>query len=127
MEPLEDPVPRRSNPERWSIARLIPVVVIVVVLVVAGGLVGYASGKNHSPVTVRTGVAYSTPSQIEVTANGWVYNVPLTVEWFSPDGTMNDGSRPACLQPGARSQIRFGSVTVTAQGSTWRPVVWVRC
>jgi hypothetical protein len=127
MEPLEDPVPRRSNPGRTVYARLIPVAVIVVVLVVVGGLVGYASGEHHSPVTVRTGVAYSTPSQIEVTANGWVYNVPLTVQWFSADGTMNDGSRPACLQPGAHSQIRFGSVSVTAQGSTWRPVVWVRC
>ena len=127
MEPLEDPVPRRSNPAEWSIARLIPVVVIVVVLVVVGGLVGYASGEHHSPVTARTGVPYSTPSQIEVTATGWVYNIPLTVQWVSADGTLNDGSRPACLQPGAHSQIRFGSVSVTAQGSTWRPVVWVRC
>jgi hypothetical protein len=70
MEPLEDPVPRRSDPAEWSIARLIPVVAIVVVLVVVGGLVGYALGEHHSPVTVRTGIAYSTRAQIEVTANG---------------------------------------------------------
>jgi hypothetical protein len=127
MEPLEDPVPRPANPTVWSIAHLIPVAVVLIVLAVVGGLVGYAVGVHHSPVTVRTGIAYSTASQIEVTADGWVYNVPITVEWFSSDGTMNNGSRPACLQPGTHSQVQFGSVTISVQSSTWRPVVWVRC
>jgi hypothetical protein len=108
-------------------ARVGLVVATAAVLVVVGGLAGYVSGERHSPVTVHTGVAYSTSDQIEVTANGWVYNVPLKVEWFSADGTMNDGSRPACLQPGTRSPVQFGSVTVTVQDKTWRPVVWVKC
>jgi len=127
MEPLQDQVRRPSNPAPRTVARLVPIVVIIVALVVGAGLVGYASGEHHSPVTVRTGIAYASPAQIEVTANGWVYDIPLSVKWFSADGTMNDGSRPACLRPGAYSQIQFGSVTVTVQGSTWRPVVWVRC
>jgi len=127
MEPLEDPVRRPSNSADWTIARLVPIVVIIVALVVVAGLVGYSSGEHHSSVTVRTGIAYSSPLQIEATANGWVYDIPLTVTWFSADRTMNDGSRPACLQPGAHSRVQFGSVTVTLQSSTWRPVVWVRC
>jgi hypothetical protein len=56
MEPLEDPVRRPSNPAEWIIASLVPIVVIIVVLVVVAGLVGYASGEHHSPVTVRTGL-----------------------------------------------------------------------
>jgi len=57
MEPLEDPVRRPSNPAEWTVARLVPIVVIIVALVVVAGLVGYASGEHHSPVTVRTGIA----------------------------------------------------------------------
>ena len=40
MEPLEDPVRRPSNSADWTIARLVPIVVIIVALVVVAGLVG---------------------------------------------------------------------------------------
>lgn len=96
-------------------------------LLLLGGAAGYMLGEAHSGVTVRRGLDFSTTAQADVAIGGWVYDIPLDSNWFSADGTFNEGSRPSCVEPAKRSQIQFGTVTVAAGGVTWRQVVWVKC
>jgi hypothetical protein len=61
--------------------------------------------------------------------DGWVYSVPLDVNWTDAGGTWHEGSRPDCLPPAEDlfGPITFAATQVTVQGITWRPVLWVSC
>ena len=100
---------------------------VFVVVVALAAIVGYTAGDRRSNLTVRTGTPNSTPFQIGLTSHGQVYDVPLTVLWFSANGTVNDGSRPGCLAPGATAPVRFGTVKWTYRSVGMTTVVWVQC
>jgi hypothetical protein len=100
----------------------------VVVLVAALG--GYLAGSNRSGISIYSGKAYSTQGQIAITAkDGWVYNVPLDVHWTDASRVWHDGDRPVCLPPvgDVPAPVTFAVTQVTANGRTFRPVVWVSC
>lgn len=91
------------------------------------GVVAFRVGQHseHS-VTVLTGSAYSNGrNEATISAGGWDYGVAQGVTWISPDGTINDGSWPACLPQGT-SEVTFGWVDTT-RTTGQRTVVWVRC
>ena len=93
-------------------------------------IAGYLLGSNRSNVSIYTGRAYSTEAQISITdGDGWVYDVPLDVSWTDAAGSWHEGSRPDCLPPSGQiaSPVTFAATEVTVNGTTWRPVVWVRC
>jgi hypothetical protein len=101
---------------------------LAVAIIAAAG--GFLAGSNRSSVTVYTGTAHSTEAQISITdKDGWVYSVPLDVNWTDASGTWHEGSRPDCLPPAGdlAAPITFAATQVTVQGITWRPVVWVSC
>jgi hypothetical protein len=84
-----------------------------------------AQGPSEN-VTILTGMGDAVVDSITVEAGGWTYAIPTQVRWVDAAGTWHDG-RPACLEPGMLSNIRFATVEVTIEGATWRPVVWVAC
>jgi len=98
------------------------------VLLVLLGLAFYV-GTLATQVSVHTGTAHSAEGAISIEADGWMYGVPLDgVTWLDGSNTWHDSGRPSCLPPGGTTDpVRFGAVTVTLEGSTWRPVVWVDC
>ena len=101
--------------------RLALAALAVVAIVAAVG--GYLVGTNGSGVSIHTGKAHSVQGQISVTGeDGWVYNVPLDVNWTYASGGWHEGDRPACLAP-----VTFAATQVTVNGTTWRHVVWVSC
>ena len=107
--------------------RLLIGALVVAILAAAGG---YIAGFNRNSVTVCTGKAHSTEAQISITdKDGWVYSVPLDVNWSDAGGTWHEGSRPDCLPPSGdlTGPITFAATEVTVSGITWRPVVWVSC
>lgn len=97
---------------------------------VAAAVIGCSmSAPDEGPsanVTILTGLGDAAVDSIIVEAGGWTYAVPTQVRWVDAAGTWHDG-RPACLEAGMVSQIRFATVEVTIDGATWRPVVWVAC
>jgi hypothetical protein len=99
----------------------------VAILAAAGG---YFAGTHRDTVSMHAGKAYSAPFQISITGeDGWVYGVPLDVNWTDASGTWHEGSRPDCLPPAGElaGPITFAATQVTVNGITWRPVVWVSC
>jgi hypothetical protein len=107
---------------RWAI------VILAVALVAAVG--GYLVGTNRSGVSIYTGKAHSTQAQISITgADGWVYSVPLDVNWTDAGGGWHEGDRPDCLPPvgDVVAPVTFAATQVTVSGMTSRPVVWVSC
>jgi hypothetical protein len=108
--------------------RLAIVVLAAVGLVAALG--GYLVGSNRPAVSIYTGKAYSTQGQIAIAAkDGWVYNVPLDVQWTDASGVWHEGDRPVCLPPVGEvpMPVTFAATQVTVNRMTWRPVVWVSC
>ena len=108
--------------------RLALAVLAVVAIVAAVG--GYLVGTNRSGVSLHTGKAHSVQSQISITGeDGWVYSVPLDVNWTDASGVWHEGDRPACLPPvgDVQAPVTFAATQVTVNGMTWRPVVWVSC
>ena len=102
--------------------------IAIVVLAVAVA-VGLALGTTHPAVTIHTAVPSSAEGAISIEADGWTYSVPLDgVMWWDSTNSRHDSGRPTCLPPtGATRPVTFGSVEVTVNGTTWRPVVWVDC
>lgn len=96
---------------------------------ILAGCVAVASDRATSPnVTFHTGFPQSAPGAISVEADGWTYAIPVDVFWVDAAGSLHDGDRPACLPPeGATGPVRFASVDVTVEGTSWREVVWVEC
>jgi len=75
-------------------ARVGLVVAIAAVLVVVGGrLDTYQASAIPPSRSTRESLIRLGSDRGD--ANGWVYNIRLKVDWFSADGTMNDGSRPS--------------------------------
>jgi hypothetical protein len=104
----------------WS-----PHPVIVAVSLGAGYHLGVHTG--HTP-TVRTGVAWSSGYQAEVTSHGVVYNVPLgnDSDWYG-QGSEHLGGTPVCLPPLRKVVITFATVSFYRDGAVNSTVVWVRC
>jgi hypothetical protein len=101
-------------------------------IVAALVLAGCASAQNDrgtSPnVTSHVGVPSSAEGAISVEVDGWTYSIPKDVFWVDAQGSLHDGDRPACLPPeGTTNPVRFASVDVTVEGTSWRQVVWVDC
>ena len=108
-------------------ARLLIGGLAVAILAATGG---YLAGAHRETVSMHAGKAYSTPFQISITGeDGWVYDVPLDVNWTDASGTLQEGRRPDCLPPAGElgGPITFAATQVTVRGITWRPVVWVSC
>jgi len=97
-------------------------------LVIAASLAGYLVGSRSS-ATIRTGQAHSADGAISIVTDDWAYSVPLDgVMWTDRLNSLHESGRPDCLPPAAAPiQVRFASVEVTVDESTWRPVVWVDC
>jgi hypothetical protein len=97
-------------------------------LILAGCATVGGDRGTSSNVTFHTGVPSSAEGAISVEADGWTYSIPLDVLWVDAQGVVHDGDRPACLPPeGATGAVRFASVDVTVEGTSWRQVVWVAC
>jgi len=95
---------------------------------VAAGVIGFRYGTGNGAVTWTHGTAYSAQQQISARADGWSYDIPLTVRWTDPLGTVHDGSRPACLPPDFKTHpVTLAWVWVSTQQEGWREVVWVDC
>jgi hypothetical protein len=103
---------------------------VLAVVAVIAGLGGYVIGTNRSGVSIHTGKAHSVQAQISITGeDGWVYGVPLDVNWTDASGVWHEGDRPACLPPvgDLPAPVTFAATQVTVSGMKWRPVVWVSC
>ncbi len=106
--------------------RRLAIGVCVAAILVLAGFGGYSLWGNGSLVTVLSGDAYSSGYQAQATVNGWQYNIPLDVDWYSASGGFHEGGVPICLTKGLHP-ISFGYVPVTLADSSWRQVVWVSC
>jgi hypothetical protein len=106
------------------------VIGVLAVVALVAGLGGYLIGTNRSGVSIHTGKAHSVQAQISITGDdGWVYGVPLDVNWSDASGGWHEGDRPVCLPPvgDVPAPVTFAATQVTVSGMTWRPVVWVSC
>lgn len=110
----------RSSPTRRAAS------IILGVLLVGAGCQAGAPGALEPRIQV--GRADAAEGAISIETDDWTYAVPLEgVTWIDEQGTRWTSGRPSCLAPGVSRQIRFAAVTVTVDGATWRPVVWVSC
>lgn len=103
---------------------------VLVVVALLAALGGYLVGTNQSRVSIHTGKAHAAQAQISITGeDGWVYAVPVDVQWTDASGVWHEGDRPACLPPVGEvpAPVTFAAIQVTVNGRTWRPVVWVSC
>ncbi len=104
-------------------------------LVVAAGLAACAPDSHGvdlppgSNVTIHRAVPVSAEGAISVEADSWTYSIPLEgVMWLDSTNAWHDKGRPGCVPPeGTDQEITFGSVDVTINGTSWRPVIWVWC
>lgn len=110
-----------------------PNLVVALVLVAlsagaVGAVAGYVVRGRQPAVAVRIGSPHSTPFQVSIQADGWVYDVPLNVQWRDATGGWHEGIRPTCLPPdGELPPVKFATVNVNGPGPSWRQVVWVDC
>jgi hypothetical protein len=105
-----------------------PVVAMAAGLLLAGCAATANDRGTSSNITFHTGIPSSAEGAISVEADGWTYSIPIDVFWVDAQGTLHDGDRPECLPPeGTNQAVRFASVDVTAEGTSWRQVVWVAC
>ena len=104
------------------------VVVACVVLCLIAGVAFLAGERQGNRTTVLTGIAYTGMNEATVTVAGWSYGIPGDVTWFDSQGTEHAGGWPSCLRGvGRHVRITFAAVPVTAQGDSWRQVLWVGC
>lgn len=98
------------------------------ILLIALLAAAFYLGSTRPTLAMHTAVPSSAQGAISIEADGWTYSVPLDgVEWIDVGGWHESG-RPSCLPPeGTTRAVTFASVQVSAEGSTWRPVVWVDC
>lgn len=100
-------------------------VAAIVVALVAGFFVGtWRAGP-----TIQTGRADSNGvGGGSIITSGWTYGFAPDVAWTDATGSWHDSGTPACLPPlSSKDNVRFASVEVTVDGTTWRPVVWIDC
>ena len=111
---------------RQAIGEIGTVGVIAIALLLA---LAFYLGSLSSQVAIRTGVPHAAEGAISIVTDEWTYAVPLDgVAWMDERGSWHESGRPACLEPGTTAEtVRFGAVTSTIEGTTWRPVVWVDC
>jgi hypothetical protein len=101
---------------------------VVAVGVIAVWWWGYRTGESQSPVRWHTGTAYSVDAQIAAQVDGWVYSIPLDVQWEDQTGTWHLGDRPECLPPtGNIASVRFAEVGFKLRDTGFRQVVFVSC
>lgn len=114
---------RKSHGPVW---RFVVWVCAVGVLVIAGLGADSVWGSGPS-VKVLSGEVYSSGFQAQTKVDGWEYNVPLAVPWFSSNGGFVEGETAPCVADKGLHPITFGYVPVTHDSVTWRQVVWVSC
>jgi hypothetical protein len=119
-----DNLPNVGN--RGKTLRRLALGVCVAVILVLAGFGSYSLWGGGPSVTVLDGVAFSSGYQAQATVDGWQYNIPLDVNWYSATGGFHEGGDPACLTKGLHP-ISFGYVPVTLEGTSWRQLVWVSC
>jgi hypothetical protein len=106
-------------------ARHLLVVVFLVPVLLAGA---YFLGTTRPMVWTHAGIAHSAEGAISVVVDGWLYNIPLDIEWLDANHSWHDHGRPDCLPPANVSvPVTFGSVDLTGDSLGWRQVVWVAC
>lgn len=115
-----------TDGRRIPLVALGAIAVVVLVVAVIGS---FLVGTMRPAVSIHTAVPSSAEGAISIETGGWTYGVPLEgVDWIDSSNTWHDKGRPECLPPtGTTRPVTFGSVEVTVQGVTWRPVVWVDC
>lgn len=105
---------------------------VAFVLAGAAATLGLAIGlvipRLHPTATLRVADGHAAGETIGVETSDWSYSVPRDVSWVDTRGAWHDNGRPECL-PADRpiKHLRFATVTVKIEGTTWRPVVWVDC
>lgn len=103
-------------------AALVGAVALIVV-----GLLGYRLGERAPGPVWHIGNGFATEGGASVEVDGWTYWVPASIRWEGSDGHHEDG-RPDCLpSSGAVERLTFLAVPVTADGMSWRSVVFVSC
>jgi len=122
---------RGAIPARFTIRRTTWAAAIAAIALFAclAAVLGFAAGAHHQPgMTVLKGVAYVGLDEASVAVGGQVYGFAGTgnLTWVDAQGTIHTSGWPACLPPG-HDPITFGAVPVTADGMSWRQVVWVDC
>lgn len=124
---MEVPVESLTNAGKRGrrLRRLVLGVCAAFILVLAG-FGGYSLWGGGPSVTVLDGDAFSSGYQAQATVDGWQYNIPLDVNWYSATDGFHDGGVPTCLTKGLHP-ISFGYVPVTLADTSWRQVVWVSC
>jgi hypothetical protein len=109
--------------------RRLTVVVVLFAVAIGVGALGFWQGtRRPAGLNWHTGVGYVGDHQISVRVGDWSYgfvdSVPM---WIDAQGSQHHDSWPGCLGPvGAKTTIRFASVTVAGDG-IGRPVVAVDC
>ena len=101
-----------------------------VLCLLAAGALGYVAGSSQGRVTIHSGMSHSGLVEVSVTGeDGWVYSIPLDVNWTDATGVQHAGERPACLPPSGQvvGPIRFAATDAEVDGARSRVVVWVWC
>ena len=109
----------------WGWAWLTVALLVVAVSTGTAYHVGIHTGRT---VAVRSGVAWSSRGQAEVTSDAVVYDVPLGngSDWYG-GGSEHFGGTPTCLPPLRKVVITFATVSFYRDGAFNSTVVWVRC
>jgi hypothetical protein len=105
-----------------------PAACVLAVVLVAGA--SYQIGRHHTASVVwHTGSAYIGDGEASIETPGWTYGFGNSVpQWIDAAGATHGDSWPDCVTPsGTNKLVTFATVTVTANGSTTRPVVLVDC
>lgn len=100
-----------------------------VAVVAVALVVGFLVGTWRTGVTIQTGRAQiNGEGRGSIVTNGWTYGFGSDVAWTDDLGAWHESGSPACLPPlSSKDGVKFASIEVTVNGTTWRPVVWVDC
>jgi hypothetical protein len=110
------------RPFQWPIAAFIAALFLALIA-------GFALASWRAGPHVTTGRAdTAADGGGSIITPDWTYGFPAGVDWMDSRGVWHTGGEtPECLSTDRSVMVRFASVEVTIDGTTWRPVVWIDC
>jgi hypothetical protein len=102
---------------------------LVVVITVVAGLIGFAWGDRVSTTTEAVTCHAGTRMTTCTLGDGWDVSVPFDVGWTDARG-YHEGNRPACLRSRGDRVVEGVGVTwteVEVDGRSWRQVLQMQC